>query len=126
MAREECFGDSVFHTSQFFVNGPTEISLTSAAPITTFAIRPYHKEIAGSVEGIGLRTGEWWQSLFLLCQDVEVKYMNLMSFGLNNDGIDIDGLPTFGRAITSSAVATMASVGMRWMLRPMDSLLSAR
>ncbi len=47
------------------------------------------------VTGIGLRTGEWWQSLYLLCQDVEVTYMNLMSFGLNNDGIDIDGVTDF-------------------------------
>ncbi|MGB3851484.1 MAG: hypothetical protein WA958_16060 [Tunicatimonas sp.] len=213
VAREECFGDSVFHTSQFFVDGPTEITIISATPITTYAIRPYHKEIAGTVEGntltfrvaqpemlmvtvndyqplclfqtppetdvpdradsnvvyfpagthevgvlrpksgqtiylepgawlkgrvyadgvndvtirgrgvidargftskpekicglefknsqgirvegIGLRTGEWWQSLFLLCQDVEVTHMNLMSFGLNNDGIDIDGVTNF-------------------------------
>ena len=213
VAREECFGDSIFHTSQFFVDGPTEVTITSATPITTYAIRPYHKEIAGTidgntltfrvtqpemlmvtvndykplclfqtppeeevprpddpnvryfsrgthevgvlrpksgqtiyleqgawlkgrvyadgvdnviirgrgiidargftskpekicglefknsqgirVEGIGLRTGEWWQSLFLLCQDVEVTYMNLMSFGVNNDGIDIDGVTNF-------------------------------
>lgn len=47
------------------------------------------------VEGIGLRTGEWWQSLYILCHDVEVKYMNLMSFGVNNDGIDIDGVTNF-------------------------------
>jgi hypothetical protein len=45
-----------------------------------------------TVDGIGLRTGEWWQSLYLLCEDVTVKNMNLMSFGLNNDGIDIDGV----------------------------------
>ncbi|MEM9887543.1 MAG: glycosyl hydrolase family 28 protein [Bacteroidota bacterium] len=47
------------------------------------------------VEGIGLRTGEWWQSLYLLCDDVEVSHMNLMSFGVNNDGIDIDGVTNF-------------------------------
>ncbi len=47
------------------------------------------------VEGIGLRTGEWWQSLYLLCNRVEVSWMNLMSFGLNNDGIDIDGVTDF-------------------------------
>ncbi len=213
VAREECFGGSVFHTSQFFVEGDTEITITSASPINTYAIRPYHKNIAGTVEGnqltfrvsepemlmvtvndyqplclfqtppetdvpdrddpavvyfpagthevgllspksgqtvyleqgawvkgrvyaedvenvtirgrgvidargftskpekicglefknaqhirvdgIGLRTGEWWQSLYLLCQDVEVTYMNLMSFGLNNDGINIDGVTDF-------------------------------
>lgn len=47
------------------------------------------------VEGIGLRTGEWWQILFLLCNNVKVSWMNLMSFGLNNDGIDIDGVTDF-------------------------------
>ncbi len=213
VAREECFGDSIFHTSQFFVEGPTEITITAASPINNYSIRPYHKNIKGKVEGnklvfqvsapqmlmvtvnnfkplclfqtppeadlpnpedpnvlyfpagthevgllspksgqtiyleqgawvkarvyaegvenvairgrgvidargftskpdkvcglefknsqhiqiegIGLRTGEWWQSLFLLCDDVEVKYMNLMSFGVNNDGIDIDGVTNF-------------------------------
>lgn len=44
------------------------------------------------IDGIGLRSGEWWQTLFLLCDNVEVSNMNLMSFGLNNDGIDIDGV----------------------------------
>jgi hypothetical protein len=213
VAREECYGDSVFHTSQFFVDGPTDITVTSATPITSYSIRPYHKEIAGTVEGnqltfrvsepemlmvtindykplclfqtppetdvpspddpnvlyfpqgthevgllspksgqtiyleqgawvkgwvyaegvenvsirgrgvidargftdkpkkicgiefrdaqhirvdgIGLRTGEWWQSLYVLCHDVEVTHMNLMSFGVNNDGIDIDGVTDF-------------------------------
>lgn len=47
------------------------------------------------IDGIGLRAGEWWQTLFLLCDNVEVKNMNLMSFGLNNDGIDIDGVTNF-------------------------------
>ncbi len=47
------------------------------------------------IDGIGLRSGEWWQTLFLLCENVEVKNMNLMSFGVNNDGIDIDGVTDF-------------------------------
>lgn len=47
------------------------------------------------LEGIGLRTGEWWQTLFLLCNHVEVSWMNLLSFGLNNDGVDIDGVTDF-------------------------------
>ena len=47
------------------------------------------------IEGIGLRTGIWWQSLFLLCNDVDISHMNLMSFGENNDGIDIDGVINF-------------------------------
>jgi len=44
------------------------------------------------IEGVGLRTGEWWQSLFILCDNVEVNYINTMSFGLNNDGVDLDGV----------------------------------
>jgi len=44
------------------------------------------------IDGIGLRSGEWWQVLFLLSNDIEVTNMNLMSFGLNNDGIDLDGV----------------------------------
>jgi hypothetical protein len=212
-AKEYCFGDSIFHTSQFFVEGETEIEIECNEPIENFEIRPFYKNIKGEVqgnllkfkvtkpemlmitvndfkplclfqtppekdipdpkdpgliyfrkglhepglispksgqtiyleqgalvkgyiygegvqnvtirgrgiidargytdkpkkicglefknskniiiEGIGLRTGEWWQALFLLCTNVEVKYMNLMSFGLNNDGIDIDGVTNF-------------------------------
>ena len=44
------------------------------------------------IEGIQLRTGEWWQTNFLLCKDIKIEHMMLMSFGLNNDGIDIDGV----------------------------------
>ncbi|MCT4644148.1 MAG: glycosyl hydrolase family 28 protein, partial [Carboxylicivirga sp.] len=47
------------------------------------------------VEGIGIRTGKWWQSLYLLCDSVNVNHMILMSFGQNNDGIDIDGVTNF-------------------------------
>jgi len=210
VAREYCFGDSIFHTSQFFVEGDTEIAIECSEPITAYKISPSHKNIMGEVkgqtlhfkvskpemlmvtindlkplclfqtppetlipnpndpnvlyfekgthevgalsptsgqtiyleqgalvkariyaegvsnvkilgrgiidargytdkpkkicglefknsrnilvDGIGLRTGPWWQSLYILCQDVEVKNMNLMSFGVNNDGIDIDGV----------------------------------
>jgi polygalacturonase len=48
-----------------------------------------------TVEGIGLRAGEWWQTLYLLCNNVEVSWMHLLSFGVNNDGIDIDGVSDF-------------------------------
>lgn len=213
VGKEECFGDSTFHTSQFFVEGETEITIECIDPIVDFAIRPYHKKIKGEVsgkvlkfrvlkpqmlmvninefkplalfqtppetdipdpndpdviyyekgihevgllspksgqtiymeqgawvkgriygegvenvnikgrgvidargftdkpkkhcglefknsknilvDGIGLRTGPWWQSLYILCENVEVKNMNLMSFGVNNDGIDIDGVTNF-------------------------------
>ncbi len=212
-AKEECFGNRIFHTAQFTVQGKTKVVIECAEPIETFAIRPYQKQIAGQVsgnrltftvtkpemlmievneyrplclfqtppendipnrsdpnvvyfekgihepgliraisgqtiylehgalvrgriygegvqnvvvkgrgildargytdkpgkicglefknstnilvEGIGLRTGEWWQSLYILCTNVEVRYMNLMSFGTNNDGIDIDGVTNF-------------------------------
>ncbi len=212
-AKEHCFGDSIFHTAQFTVENETEIVIEAAEPISKFEIRPFSKNIKGTVsgkkltfsvnkpemlmvtinqfkplclfqtppetdipdlndqnvlyfkkgvhevgeikpqtgqtiyleqgavvkgriygegvqhvtirgrgildargftdkpkkicglefrnssnikiEGIGLRSGEWWQSLFVLCNDVEVEYMNLMSFGLNNDGIDIDGVTNF-------------------------------
>ncbi len=212
-AKEDCFGDRIFHTAQFTVDGETEIVIESADLIKTHAIRPYQKKITGNVsgnrltftvtkpemlmvevnghqplclfqtppetdipdrddpdvvyfekgihepglispqsgqtiyleegalvkgriygegvnnvvvkgrgildargytdkpqkicglefknssnillEGIGLRTGEWWQSLYIACTNVEVRYMNLMSFGTNNDGIDIDGVTNF-------------------------------
>lgn len=44
------------------------------------------------IEGIQLRTGDWWQTNFLLSSDIEIEHMMLMSFGLNNDGIDVDGV----------------------------------
>ena len=47
------------------------------------------------IEGIGLRSSIWWQTLFLACDNVEVTHMNLMSFGQNNDGVDIDGVTNF-------------------------------
>jgi hypothetical protein len=234
-AKEYCFGDSIFHTSQFFVEGETEIEIVCTEPIKNFEIRPFYKKIKGEVqgnqlrfkvaqpemlmitvnsfkplclfqtppeknipdakdpkviyfakgvhesglispksgqtiyleqgalvkghiyaegihnvtikgrgiidargytsignkdntkltsrgiidargytdkpkgilgiefknskniliEGIGVRTGEWWQIQFLLCTNVEVKYMNLMSFGENNDGFRTDGVTNF-------------------------------
>ncbi|NJN26174.1 MAG: hypothetical protein HC819_09450 [Cyclobacteriaceae bacterium] len=48
-----------------------------------------------AIEGIGLRAGAWWQTLFVKCNDVSVGWMHLLSFGLNNDGIDIDGVTDF-------------------------------
>jgi len=44
------------------------------------------------IEGIQLRTGDWWQTNFLLSSDIEIEHMMLMSFGTNNDGIDADGV----------------------------------
>lgn len=45
-----------------------------------------------TVEGIGCRGGTWWQTLFLLTNDVEAAYMNLFGKAVNTDGIDIDGV----------------------------------
>ncbi|MEM1003224.1 MAG: hypothetical protein AAGH46_11305, partial [Bacteroidota bacterium] len=213
VGEEHCFGDSIFNTAQFSVEGKTIIEIISAKEIKNFEIRPYHLNIKGEVngkklqfsvskpqmlyvtvndyfplclfqtppekdipnpkdenvlyfsegvhevgvirpvsgqtiylekgalvkgriyaenvhditikgrgildargftskpericgiefircknikiEGIGLRTGEWWQSLFILSDNIEIEYMNLMSFGVNNDGIDIDGVTNF-------------------------------
>jgi hypothetical protein len=44
------------------------------------------------IEGIQLRTGDWWQTNFLLSSDIQIEHMMLMSFGKNNDGIDLDGV----------------------------------
>jgi hypothetical protein len=44
------------------------------------------------LEGIQLRSGDWWQANFLLSSDIEIEHLRLMSFGKNNDGIDVDGV----------------------------------
>lgn len=44
------------------------------------------------IEGIQLRTGPWWQSLFLLTDGVRVDHLHTLSFGRNNDGVDVDGV----------------------------------
>ncbi|MBX3435527.1 MAG: hypothetical protein KF847_19595 [Pirellulales bacterium] len=48
-----------------------------------------------AVEGIQLRTGDWWQSNFLLCDQVRINHLHTLSFGKNNDGVDIDGVTDF-------------------------------
>ncbi|PAW77491.1 MAG: hypothetical protein B9S32_10865 [Verrucomicrobia bacterium Tous-C9LFEB] len=45
-----------------------------------------------TVEGIGVRGGSWWQSLYLLTDDVSISDMNLFGKEVNTDGIDIDGV----------------------------------
>jgi hypothetical protein len=47
------------------------------------------------VEGIGLRGGSWWQVLFLLSDDAEVSWMNILGVSVNTDGIDLDGVRNF-------------------------------
>lgn len=54
-AKEYCFGDSIFHTSQFFVEGETEIVIECVEPIEKFEIRPFSKKIKGVVQGNQLR-----------------------------------------------------------------------
>ena len=44
------------------------------------------------LEGIQLRSGDWWQTNFLLSSDIEIEHVMTMSFGKNNDGIDLDGV----------------------------------
>lgn len=47
------------------------------------------------VEGIGLRGGTWWQSLYLASDNIQVAHMNLLGKTVNTDGIDIDGVKNF-------------------------------
>lgn len=44
-----------------------------------------------SIEGIQVRTGDWWQILLLLTDDVRIDHLHTLSFGRNNDGVDTDG-----------------------------------
>ncbi|MGE9267719.1 MAG: hypothetical protein ACQKBY_06450 [Verrucomicrobiales bacterium] len=44
------------------------------------------------IEGIQLRTGPWWQCHLHLTDKVRIDHFHTMSFGLNNDGVDIDGV----------------------------------
>lgn len=45
-----------------------------------------------AMEGIQIRTGDWWQVLLLLTDNVNVDHVHTLSFGRNNDGIDTDGV----------------------------------
>jgi polygalacturonase len=47
------------------------------------------------VEGIGVRGGSWWQTLYLASDNVEVPQMNLFGKEINTDGVDIDGVKNF-------------------------------
>jgi hypothetical protein len=44
------------------------------------------------IEGIQLRSGEWWQCTFLLTDHVTVEHFHTLGFGVNNDGVDTDGV----------------------------------
>lgn len=44
-----------------------------------------------TVEKIGVRDCYWWTTMFLLCDDVIIRDVNLISFNRNNGGLMIDG-----------------------------------
>jgi hypothetical protein len=44
------------------------------------------------IGGIQLRSGEWWQCTFLLTDHVRVDHLQTLGFGVNNDGVDLDGV----------------------------------
>lgn len=48
-----------------------------------------------TVEGIGHRSGSWWQSLYLASDHIQVSHMNLFGKTVNTDGVDIDGVKNF-------------------------------
>ena len=45
-----------------------------------------------AIEGVQIRTGDWWQVLFLLTDNARVEHLHTLSFGRNNDGVDTDGV----------------------------------
>jgi hypothetical protein len=47
------------------------------------------------IEGIGIRGGSWWQTLFLLTDDASAIHLSLLGVSVNTDGIDIDGVQRF-------------------------------
>lgn len=47
------------------------------------------------VDGVGLRNGKEWQSLYLNNKDFEICNFNTMATGKTNDGIDIDTVENF-------------------------------
>jgi hypothetical protein len=47
------------------------------------------------VEGIGVRGGSWWQTLYLASENIEVSQMNIIGKEINTDGVDIDGVKNF-------------------------------
>lgn len=55
----------------------------------------FYKSSHITIEGIGHRSGTWWQVLFLLTDDAAVNHMNLFGKTVNTDGIDIDGVRRF-------------------------------
>lgn len=48
-----------------------------------------------TLEGIGIRGGTWWMTLFLLTNDAAASHLSLLGKTVNTDGIDIDGVQRF-------------------------------
>lgn len=57
----------------------------------TMAIR-FHDSSDITVQGIGVRNAQWWQTLYIRSSGIDVSWMNLMGTLINNDGIDTDGV----------------------------------
>ena len=51
----------------------------------------YERSNNALVQGIGIRGGTWWQTNFLVCEDVLVEHLSLFGKTVNTDGIDLDG-----------------------------------
>lgn len=47
------------------------------------------------LEGIGIRGGSWWQTLFLVTNDASATHLSIIGKSVNTDGIDIDGVKNF-------------------------------
>ncbi len=47
------------------------------------------------LEGIGIRGGSWWMTLFLLTNDASATHLSLFGKTVNTDGIDLDGVQRF-------------------------------
>lgn len=48
-----------------------------------------------SLEGIGIRGGSWWMTLFLVTNNISATHLSLFGKTVNTDGIDIDGVKNF-------------------------------
>lgn len=47
------------------------------------------------IEGIGIRGGSWWMTLFLVTHNASATHLSLFGKTVNTDGIDIDGVKNF-------------------------------
>lgn len=47
------------------------------------------------IEGIGIRGGSWWMTLFLVTNNASATHLSLLGKTVNTDGIDIDGVRNF-------------------------------